>query len=63
MSKHRRRHERAYAAGARDACEAVKESLRPLLPIADRARLDRVIDHIKASRFPVPEPEGKGTSE
>lgn len=54
MSKHRLRHSRAYAAGARAMGEAIKADLAPILPDDARPDLERVIDNIRTCRFPMP---------
>lgn len=57
MSRHRLRHERAYAAGGRDACEKIEAVLAPLLREKEqRAALNRLIDNIRQSSFRMPAP-------
>lgn len=59
MSRHAARHARAYAAGARDACEAIREAIGQLLPDeAGKVALRRIVDNVRASRFPMPVPNG-----
>jgi hypothetical protein len=59
VSKHHSRHARAYAAGARDACERIKETVSAILPQQSRPEFDRIVDNIKTTQFPMPEPNGK----
>lgn len=55
MSRHRARHARAYAAGARDFGDALKTAMADRLsdPGA-RAAFDRIVDTIRDGRFRMP---------
>ena len=58
MSKHRARKGRAYAAGARDALDRLRDELRWVKPSPSiMSSMDVLINRTRTS-FPMPEPDG-----
>lgn len=56
MSKHRARKGRAYAAGARDALDRLRDELRWVKP--SPSIMDVLINRTR-TKFPMPEPDGR----
>jgi hypothetical protein len=59
MSKHRARKGRAYAAGARDALDRLRDELRWVKPSPSiMSSMDVLINRTR-TKFPMPEPDGR----
>lgn len=57
-SRHHQRHGHAYAAGARDFAERVKDLASSGAPLA-AAQFCTIIDNVLAREFPMPAPRNK----
>ncbi len=57
-TKNRIRHNRAYAAGARDALAKVSQIVGPALDPRQRSALTALLQNIQKQDFPMPPPNG-----